>query len=85
MNTPDLNQNEIHDAALALVALNLMHPDFEDDEEYFNSLSQFWEEHKPTDAMQEAIQTEASKMEEFLSSEDPLIRALVAKPRTTAE
>ncbi len=98
VNSESVNLN---DAALALVALNLTHPDQEDDE-YAHLLDKFWEEHCPlssvpeealtpkarkmVQAMCDAIQSKADRMEdELLSSGDPLFRALARRQRTAAK
>ena len=92
---------DIDSAALALVALNLTHPDAEDDE-YAALLDKFWEEHCPlsnvpeealtptarrmAEARYNAISSEAERMEdEMLSSGDPLFRALAVGHRATTE
>jgi hypothetical protein len=96
-----LNRTDVEQAALALVALNLTHPDYEDDE-YVNLLDKFWEEHCPlsnvpqealtpkarkmAEAMYNAILSRSNKMEEeMLSSADPLFRALAGPQRMTVE
>jgi hypothetical protein len=93
--------NDIDGAALALVALNLTHPDAED-EEYADLLDKFWEEHCPLsnvpkesltpkarrmdEARYNAIMARADEMEdEMLSSGDPIFRALASRQRTTAQ
>jgi hypothetical protein len=90
-----LNQNDVEQAALALVALNLTHSDYEDDE-YVNLLDKFWEEHCPlSNVPEEALTPKARKMAEamysailfrsnqmeaqMLASADPLFRALAAQ------
>lgn len=100
VNSKSVNQNDVQAAALALVALNLTHPDAED-EEYAALLDKFWEEHCPLsnvpkealtpkarrmdEARYNAIMARADEMEdEMLSSSDPLFRALAVQ-RATAE
>jgi hypothetical protein len=100
VNSKSVNQNDIDSAALALVALNLTHPDAED-EEYAALLDKFWEEHCPLsnvpkesltprarrmdEARYNAIMARADEMEdEMLSSGDPLFRALAVQ-RATAK
>ena len=101
VNSKSVNQNDIDSAALALVALNLTHPDAED-EEYAALLDKFWEEHCPLsnvpkesltprarrmdEARYNAIMARADEMEdEMLSSGDPLFRALAVGHRATTE
>src|SRR6267378_4224193 len=94
------NQNDIQGAALALAALNITHPD--NDDEYGDMASQIMEDYCPhlrvpdaaltpeeenlADEMRETIQSEAHKMEEeLLSSGSPMIQALAGRQPTTTE
>ena len=94
------NQNDVQGAAFALAVWNIMHP--EDDEEYGDTASQIMEDYCPllrvpddvltpeeretADEMEEAIQSEASRIEkELLSSGDPTIQALIERQPTKAE
>jgi hypothetical protein len=97
MNIPS-SVNDIQGAALALAALNITHP--ETDDEYGNLASQVMEEYCPllrvpngvltpseeklADKMVDTIQSEARKIErEFLCSGSPLIQALAAQSAAT--
>lgn len=94
------NQNDVQGAAFALAVWNIMHP--EDDVEYGDTASQTMEDYCPllrvpddvltpeeremVGEMDEAIQSEASRIEkELLSSEDPTIQALIERQPTKAE
>jgi len=94
------NQNDIHGAALALAALNITHPELDD--EYGEMAGQIMEDYCPllrvpdgvltpeeqelADEIMDTIQSEAEKIEkELLSSESPIIRALVGKQPTMTE
>jgi|GEM_PF-3127189 len=92
---------DIDSAALALVALNLTHLDYED-EEYADLLDKFWEAHCPlSNVPKEALTPKARRMDEtrynaimarademedeMLSSSDPLFRALASRQRAATE
>jgi hypothetical protein len=104
MNTPapakSSNQNDVQGAALALAALNITHPEIDD--EYGDMASQILEDYCPlfrvaddvltpeeqelADEMIGTIHSEANKIaEELLSSGSPMIQALAERQSTITE
>jgi hypothetical protein len=94
------NQNDIHGATLALAALNITHP--EPDDEYGDMASQIMEDYCPllrvpvaaltpeeeelADEIMDTIRSEAEKIEtELLSSGSPMIQALAGRRPATAK
>jgi len=97
MNTAKFsNQNDTHGAALALAALNITHPEIDD--EYGDMAGQIMEDYCPlfrvavltseeqelADEMTDTIHSEANKME-LLSSGSPMIQALAGRQSTATE
>lgn len=94
------NQNDIHGAALALAALNVTHPELDD--EYGDMAGQIMEDYCPllrvpgdlltpaeeelADEIVDTIQSEAEEIEkELLSSGSPMIQALAGMRPATAK